>query len=70
MWGDGGVVLYEKRHAEVGELLLRVSQPGDLRTRLIEKGRERVQSFSFGTFKARLQELLSGGDRQREAQGA
>ena len=68
--GDGGIVLSEKRHAEIGELLLKVSQPGDLRKRLIEKGRERVKAFSFGTFKDRLGGLLTGGTRQREAHGA
>jgi len=68
--GEGGIVISEKRHAEIGELLLKVSQPGELRTRLIAKGRERVQSFSFETFKARLSGLLGGGQRQQEALGA
>ena len=68
--GDGGVVVFEKRHAEIGELLLKLSQPGELRTRLISKGRERVQVFAFSRFKERLRELLSGGSRQREAHGA
>jgi glycosyltransferase involved in cell wall biosynthesis len=68
--GDGGIVLSEKRHAEIGDLFLKIAQPGDLRTRLIAKGKERVGSFSFGNFKGRLAELLGGAPRQQEAHGA
>ena len=66
----GGVVVTEKRHSELGALFQTLGQSGDLRSRMIEKGRERVRAFSFDTFKARVQELLAGGQRQREAHGA
>lgn len=67
---DAGVVVYEKRHAEIGALFNALSQPGDLRSKVIQKGKERVQAFSFSRFKSRVHELLSGGQRQREAHGA
>ena len=66
----GGIVVTEKRHSEIGALFETLGQPGDLRSRMIEKGRERVRAFSFDTFKARVNELLTGGQRQREAHGA
>ena len=68
--GTGGIVVKEKRHAEIGSLFHQLSQSGSLRSQMIDKGRDRVKAFSFDTFKARIQELLMGGQRQREAHGA
>ena len=68
--GAGGIVVKEKRHAEIGSLIHQLSQPGVLRSQMVEKGRERVRAFSFDTFKARTQELLTGGHRHREALSA
>jgi glycosyltransferase involved in cell wall biosynthesis len=66
----GGIVVNEKRHSEIGALFHTLGQPGELRSRMIEKGRERVRAFSFDTFKSRVNELLTGSQRQREAHGA
>lgn len=56
--GDGGVVVHEKRHAEIGALMAKVAQPGDFRSTLIERGRARTQHFSYERFAARVYELL------------
>lgn len=66
----GGIVVSEKRHAELAALFQMLAQPGELRSRMIERGRERVKAFSFESFKARVSELLHSGNRQREAHGA
>ena len=67
---SGGVIVTDKRHSEIGALFHALSLPGELRDRMILNGRERVRAFSFEKFKARVQELLTGSERQREAHGA
>lgn len=57
--GNGGVLLYEKKHAEIGQLLGDIARPGELRELLIRNGRERVGYFSFERFAARVRELLA-----------
>jgi len=57
--GSGGVLVHEKRHAEVGQLLADVAQPGDLRELLIRNGRARVGHFTFERFASRVCELLA-----------
>lgn len=56
--GDGGVLVREKRHAEIGQLVAQVARPGELRLRLQAKGRARVARFSFDRFSSRVQTLL------------
>ncbi len=68
--GAGGIVVNEKRHAEIGQLLALASSPGKLRNSLIEKGRDRVREFSYSKFQERLKELFSSTAKRREAQGA
>jgi glycosyltransferase involved in cell wall biosynthesis len=67
-----GVLVHEKRHAEIAELLGEVSGNTNLRTRLIAKGRERVKELSFEKFAARVAELFPKklGAENREAQEA
>jgi glycosyltransferase involved in cell wall biosynthesis len=57
--GSGGVLVREKRHAEIGQLLADIATPGELRERLVGNGRERVGYFSFERFAARVGELLT-----------
>jgi glycosyltransferase involved in cell wall biosynthesis len=57
--GDGGIVVYEKRHAEIGELLAQVAAPGKLREELQRRGRARVGHFTYDRFAARVKELLA-----------
>ena len=70
--GGGGVLVREKRHAEIGVLLGELSTNLEARQRVIDKGRARVASFSFERFQARVRELLMGRQKQqeREALGA
>jgi glycosyltransferase involved in cell wall biosynthesis len=56
--GDGGILVREKRHAEIGQLIAQVAAQGELRSRLQTKGRARVARFSYDRFAARVQELL------------
>jgi glycosyltransferase involved in cell wall biosynthesis len=56
--GDAGVLLTEKRHAEIGQLLAAVAAPGSLRDGLIARGRDKVVTFSYERFLSRVEELL------------
>lgn len=56
--GDAGILVTEKRHAEIGQLLASVAAPGSLRDGLIARGRARVATFSYERFSARVEELL------------
>jgi glycosyltransferase involved in cell wall biosynthesis len=56
--GSGGILVREKRHAEIGALMARVGQPGELRSVMQDRGRERTQYFSFERFAQRINELL------------
>jgi glycosyltransferase involved in cell wall biosynthesis len=57
--GSGGVLVHEKRHAEIGHLLAEISSSAELRERLVRSGRERVEYFSFDRFASRVSELLT-----------
>lgn len=68
--GDGGVLVREKRHAELGQALFDLAQPGALRDGVIEAGRRRVSHFSEERFRARVADLVSRQCAARKAQGA
>lgn len=57
--GNGGVLVHEKKHAEIGHLLADIAQPGALRDLLIQNGRARVEYFSIDRFTRRVRELLA-----------
>ena len=68
-----GVLVHEKRHAEMGELFAEVANNQALRAQLIAKGRERVRGLSYEKFSARVAELfLAESSLQRDgaSQGA
>lgn len=67
--GDGGVLVREKRHAEIGQLLFNLSQPGDLRTAVVESGKCRVQRFSEERFRLRVSDLVLRQADARNVQG-
>ncbi len=56
--GAGGVIVREKRYAEMAQLMYELAKPGEFRSKVIEAGRQRVQDFSYERFTARLAELL------------
>ena len=56
--GDGGVLVSEKRHSELAELVFEMYSNQTLRSRLISSGRERVKALSFQHFAKRVDELF------------
>jgi len=58
--GHGGILIREKRHAEVAELLFTLGNDDALRSRLVNAGRERVKSLSYDRFVERIRELFLG----------
>lgn len=55
---EAGVLVSEKRHAEVGELIWRVTSDQALRSRIVDKGVSRVASFTYERFAERAHQLL------------
>jgi len=56
---DGaGVLIYEKRHAEIAEVVARMAAPGPLRARLINGGYARAAELSYSRFSLRVRELF------------
>lgn len=56
--GDSGILVTQKRHAELAELMRIVATDYALRSKLIESGRKRIETFSFGVFKAKVWKLF------------
>ncbi len=57
--GKGGVVVYEKRHAEIAELLYQIAQPGELRESLIRAGHARAGELTYSKFETHVGELFA-----------
>lgn len=72
--GGGGVLVREKRHAEIAELIARIAEDAGLRRRLREAGRRRVQELRSERFEQRVRAIFgaapaeAGGVCQRRAQ--
>lgn len=56
--GGGGLLVSNKRHSEIAELLALVATDTDLNSRLIESGRKRVTELSFDRFEQRINEIF------------
>jgi len=56
--GNAGVLVREKKHAEIAEILAEVARPGALRERLVAAGRARVAQLSYETFRKRVGVVL------------
>ena len=56
--GDGGVLVREKRHPELAELMAQVARDEALRAQLIEAGSRRVAGLSYEHFSKRVKELF------------
>jgi glycosyltransferase involved in cell wall biosynthesis len=61
--GTGGILFKEKRYPELAQIISEVSRPGDLRDRVIEKGRARVGELSYDKFKERVSETINSLSR-------
>lgn len=58
--GNGGIIVREKRHAQIAELVAEVSRNTALRQALIAAGKKRAAEFSLEKFEARLGEVFGG----------
>lgn len=56
---DAGVLVEQKRHAELAELMYEMYSNADLRRRLIEAGQRRVGELSVDHFSKRVAEIFS-----------
>ena len=59
--GAGGVLVHEKRHAEIAELIAEIARNQDLRNSLIAAGKSRVAGLTYDVFSRRVQEIFSAG---------
>lgn len=57
--GSGGVLVSEKRHAEIGELLHEICTNSELRERVRQAGFERVKQLNFERFEGQVQQLFA-----------
>lgn len=57
--GGGGLIVHQKRHPHIAELINYIYERQDFRNDLIARGRRRVEELSFENFERRLGELLS-----------
>ncbi|MEZ4753646.1 MAG: glycosyltransferase [Bdellovibrionota bacterium] len=56
--GNGGILIKEKNHPELAELINEISNNTELRNKLVSAGKRRVKSLSFDKFSARVAELF------------
>jgi len=61
--GGAGVLVHEKRHAELGELLAEVATNAPLKSQLVQRGKERVLSLSYEKFAAQVAALFGTSAR-------
>ena len=67
---DGGILVREKRHAELGELIGEVARNQELRAHLIANGKARVKALSYEKFSARVAELFGRDLASRKTAGS
>ncbi len=68
--GAGGILVKEKKHPEIAELMFRVYSDAKLRTRMIEAGKQRASELSVEKFSEQVQGLLAQSIRRRSAKSA
>jgi glycosyltransferase involved in cell wall biosynthesis len=59
--GTGGILVSEKKHPEIAEIIAKISRPGTLRESLMSAGKQRVAELSLSKFKKRVSELFGAG---------
>ncbi len=57
--GSGGIIVQEKRHAEIAELVAKVAADGDLREQMQIAGKKRVAQLSYDNFKVAVKDIFS-----------
>jgi glycosyltransferase involved in cell wall biosynthesis len=56
--GSGGVLVREKRHPEIAELILEIYRNQDLKAGLVEAGKFRATAFTLQEFRTQVEELF------------
>lgn len=56
--GDAGLIVNEKVHAQIAELVSIACAQGEVREELITQGRQRVESFGLSEFARKLDEVI------------
>lgn len=59
--GQGGILVKEKKHPEIAELINKICNDQTLRETLISKGKERVRELQFDKFKENVQRVFGIG---------
>ena len=57
--GDGGILVTQKKHPEIAELIYELHTNQALRSKIIDAGKKRIAELSFDRFQSRVQELFS-----------
>ncbi len=65
--GAGGILVSEKKHPEIAELIRQLQIDQNLRNRLIQAGKQRVSELSIVAFEQRVKELFELEVRNLEA---
>lgn len=65
--GAGGILISEKRHAEIAELIGYIDADADFRQKMVRAGHERIQQFAFDRFRARVKDLFNMADLAQAA---
>lgn len=55
--GGGGILVREKRYAEIAELIGEIARSPEFKNKLVQAGRERVEQLSFAGFEQRVREI-------------
>ena len=57
--GDGGILVSEKRHPELAELVHHIASNADFRSSLVAAGKKRVEAMSYERFRTRVTEIFA-----------
>lgn len=71
--GEAGILIHEKRHAEIAKVIGRIREDPRLRDQLVHTGRARVSKYSMTRFSDRVQrlvELFCESDANKESKNA
>lgn len=67
---DGGILVKEKRHAEIAEIVCEIYSNREIRSELVSKARDHVDKFSFQAFCKRAAEIFDPSQGVPQAHGA
>lgn len=56
--GDAGVLVHEKKHPEMAELIYEISVNLELRSKLIAAGKQRIETLSYEAFSKKVKQIF------------